>query len=218
MWIFIRHILMPNKNCFVQSPLIISNFPTLFNSDATITGIIKNQLLHGMLMNNLLTKKAIQANKTSRRNRLSFALFAATLFSSSSAFANRPAMEESSEVSHEVNSADVEATSSRPEVLSEDQQAGPSSVEIMMQQQNQQIYQTGDIVQLPAKEMQPGETLQIPLLDSPRRGMSMDKVQLTYGQPVAISETVGKPPITRWTYNDRVVYFEYSTVIHVVAR
>lgn len=218
MWIFIRHILMPNKNCFVQSPLIISNFPTLFNSDATITGIIKNQLLHGMLMNNLLTKKAIQANKTSRRNTLSFALFAATLFSSSSAFANRPAMEESSEVSHEVNSADVEATSSRPEVLSEDQQAGPSSVEIMMQQQNQQIYQTGDIVQLPAKEMQPGETLQIPLLDSPRRGMSMDKVQLTYGQPVAISETVGKPPITRWTYNDRVVYFEYSTVIHVVAR
>lgn len=218
MWIFIRHILMPNKNCFVQSPLIISNFPTLFNSDATITGIIKNQLLHGMLMNNLLTKKAIQANKTSRRNRLSFALFAATLFSSSSAFANRPAMEESSEVSHEVNSADVEVTSSRPEVLSEDQQAGPSSVEIMMQQQNQQIYQTGDIVQLPAKEMQPGETLQIPLLDSPRRGMSMDKVQLTYGQPVAISETVGKPPITRWTYNDRVVYFEYSTVIHVVAR
>ena len=222
MWIFIRHILMPNKRCFVQSPLIISNFPTLFNSDATITGIIKNQLLYGMLMNNLLTKKAIQANKTSRRNTLSFALFAATLFSSSSAFANRPAMEESSEVSHEVShevsNAVEEAASSRPEALPEDQQAGPSSVEIMMQQNNQQNYQTGDIVQLPAKEMQPGETLQIPLLDSPPRGMSMDKVQLTYGQPVVISETVGKPPITRWTYGDRVVYFEYSTVIHVVLR
>ena len=171
-----------------------------------------------MLMNNLLTKKAIQANKTSRRNTLSFALFAATLFSSSSVFANRPAMEESSEVSHEVRSTIEAATSSRPEVLPEDQQAGPSSVEIMMQQQNQQNYQTGDVVLLPAKEMQPGETLQIPLLDFPPRGMSMDKVQFTYGQPVAISETVGKPPITRWIYNDRVVYFEYSTVIHVVAR
>ena len=104
-----------------------------------------------MLMNNLLTKKAIQTNKTSRRNTLSFALFAASLFSSSSAFANRPAMEESSEVSHEVRSTIEEAASSRPEVLPEDQQEGPSSVEIMMQQQNQQNYQTGDVVQLPAK-------------------------------------------------------------------
>ena len=29
------------KSCFVQSSRIISNFPTLFNSDATIIGIIK---------------------------------------------------------------------------------------------------------------------------------------------------------------------------------
>ena len=172
-----------------------------------------------MLMNILLTKKTIQANKTIRQNTLSFSLFAVTLLSSSIAFANRPAMEESSEVSHEVRSEVVEATSkTRPEALPEDQQAMPSSVEIMMQQQNQQTYQTGDVVQLPAKEMQPGETLKIQLLDFPRRGMSMDRVQFTYGQPIAISETVGKPPITHWIYNDRVVYFEHSTVIHVVAR
>jgi hypothetical protein len=169
-------------------------------------------------MNNLLAKKAIQTNKTICRSTLSFVLITATLFSSSSVFANRPALEERSEISHEVSSAVEEATSSRPEALPEDQQTGPSSVDIMMQQQNKQNYQTGDVIQLPAKEMQPGETLKIPLLDFPRRGMSMDKVQLTYGQPVAISETVGKPPITRWIYNDRVVYFEYSTVIHVVAR
>ena len=100
-------------------------------------------------------------------------------------------------------------SSTRPEPLK-------SSVEIMMQRQ--QIYQTGDIVQLPAKEIQPGETLRIKLLDFPRRGMSMDRVQFTYGQPIAISESVGKPPITRWTYDDRVIYFEYTTVIHVVAR
>ncbi len=172
-----------------------------------------------MLMNHLLTKKAIQANRTIRRNTLSFSLFAAALLSSSSTFANRPAMEESSEVSHEVSSEVVEAaTNTLPEALPEDQQAMPSSVEIMMQQQNQQRYQTGDVVQLPAKEMQPGETIKIQLLDFPRRGMSMDKVQFTYGQPIAISETVGKPPITHWIYSDRVVYFEHSTVIHVVAR
>ncbi|RKZ63153.1 MAG: hypothetical protein DRQ44_10325 [Gammaproteobacteria bacterium] len=172
-----------------------------------------------MLMIDLLTKKTIQVSNTIRQNKLSFALFAATLLSSPGTFANRPAMEESSDTSHEVSSEAVEAASNtRPEALPEDQQTGPSSVELMMQQQGQQTYQTGDVVQLPAKEMQPGETIKIPLLDFPRRGMSMDKVQFTYGQPIAISETVGKPPITHWIYNDRVVYFEYATVIHVVAR
>ena len=170
-------------------------------------------------MNNLLTKKAIQANNTNHRNTLNIVLFATTLILSSTAFANRPAMEESSEVSNQVSNEVVETTTTtRPEALPEDQQAAPSSVELMMMQQNQQTYQTGDVVQLPAKEMQPGETLKIKLLDSPRRGMSMDKVQFSYGQPIAISETVGKPPITHWIYNDRVVYFEHSTVIHVVAR
>ena len=172
-----------------------------------------------MLMNNLLTKKAIKANKTIHRNTLNVALLAATLISSSSAFANRPAMDESSEASNQVSNEIVEAASNtRPDALPADQQAAPSSVEIMMQQQNQQTYQTGDVVQLPPKEIQPGETLKIQLLDFPRRGMSMEKVQFTYGQPIAISETVGKPPITHWIYNDRVIYFEHSTVIHVVAR
>ena len=91
----------------------------------------------------------------------------------------------------------------------------PSSVEIMMQQQTQQ---TGDVIALPPKEMQPGETIQIKVLDFPRRGMSMDKVQNEYGQPISVSASVGQPPITSWTYSDRVVYFEYSTVLHVVAR
>ncbi len=91
----------------------------------------------------------------------------------------------------------------------------PSSVEIMMQQQKNQ--QTGDVIALPVKEMQPGETIQIELLDFPRRGMSMDKVQNEYGRPVSVSDSVGQPPITKWTYSDRVVYFEYSTVLHVVA-
>ena len=119
--------------------------------------------------------------------------------------ANRPAMEEGS----------VEAEMAEVEEMPETQ-AQPSAVDIMMQQQSQQ--QRGDVLQLPATELQPGETVKIKLLDYPRRGMSMNKVQFEYGQPIAISDSVGKPPITRWTYNDRVVYFEYSNVIHVVAR
>ena len=71
---------------------------------------------------------------------------------------------------------------------------------------------SGDVL-----EMQPGEIIISPL-DFPRRGMSMDKVQNELGQPVDISPTVGEPPITSWTYPDRVVFFEYSRVIHVVEK
>jgi len=152
-------------------------------------------------MNDLHTKKALR-----------IALFATALFSSYSTLANRPAVENNTQAKG--NMAETMATA-QPEVMPNNQPAMPSSVDLMMQQQT---HQTGDIVQLPAKEIQPGETLKIQLLDFPRRGMSMDKVQHTYGEPIAISESVGKPPITRWTYNDRVVYFEYATVLHVVAR
>lgn len=119
---------------------------------------------------------------------------------STPASANRPAVDESAGMDNEPNESATEA---------------PSSVELMMQQQTRQ---SGDILQLPAKEIQPGETVRIKLLDFPRRGMSMEKVQQEYGQPIAVSDSVGNPPITRWTYQDRVVYFEHSTVLHVVAR
>jgi len=146
---------------------------------------------------------------------LSFTLLSTLLLSlcSANAFANRPAMDEGAgEITPEVIENNSEA---RPTIEAEVPPEAPSSVDLMMQQQT---YTTGDVVQLPAKEIQPGETLKIQLLDDPRRGMSMDKVQFEYGQPITISDSVGKPPITRWTYNDRVVYFEYSTVLHVVAR
>ncbi len=140
-------------------------------------------------------------------NRLLTALllsaFSSLIFSQQ-VFANRPAMQGSSEVN---NAAE--------EVAPDTQHEMTSSVDIIMQQQTQQ---TGDVMQLPAKEMQPGETIRIKLLDFPRRGMSMDKVQNEYGQPSVVSDSIGQPPITSWTYNDRIVYFEYSTVLHVVAR
>jgi len=72
---------------------------------------------------------------------------------------------------------------------------------------------TGDVL-----KMQPGETIIIAPLDFPRRGMSMDKVQNELGRPVEISPSVGEPPITSWTYPDRVVFFEHSRVIHVVEK
>ena len=71
---------------------------------------------------------------------------------------------------------------------------------------------TGDVI-----ELQPGDTLPVNIVDFPRRGMTMDKVRNELGQPLEISDTVGKPPITIWTYKDRVVYFEYTSVVHVVA-
>jgi hypothetical protein len=64
------------------------------------------------------------------------------------------------------------------------------------------------------------DNTQIPVmvLDFPLRGMTMDKVINEMGQPLNKFPAIGKPPITRWDYPDRTVFFEYTSVIHVVAR
>jgi hypothetical protein len=51
----------------------------------------------------------------------------------------------------------------------------------------------------------------------PTRGMSMDKVEATFGSPSRRVPAVGTPPITRWEYPGFVVYFEHNIVIHSVA-
>ena len=160
-----------------------------------------------MRMNSLFTQTGFKLTNSPTRNSVFSSVSIAVLLSilSSPAFANRPSMGEEPETIPETINEPAEPI----------EEARPSSVDLMMQQDNRQ---TGDVVQLPAKEIQPGETIKIKLLDYPRRGMTMDKVQNEYGQPIAISDSVGKPPITRWTYRDRVVYFEYSSVLHVVAR
>jgi hypothetical protein len=53
--------------------------------------------------------------------------------------------------------------------------------------------------------------------DRPARGMSMDKVEATYGAPSNRAAPVGEPPITRWEYPGFIVYFEHQHVIHTVA-
>ena len=54
--------------------------------------------------------------------------------------------------------------------------------------------------------------------ERPKAGMSMDRVESTYGQPSEKHATVGNPPITRWDYPGFSVYFEHDKVIHAVAR
>lgn len=52
--------------------------------------------------------------------------------------------------------------------------------------------------------------------DRPTRGMSMEKVEASYGSPARRVQAVGEPPITRWEYPGFVVYFEHNLVIHTV--
>ena len=54
--------------------------------------------------------------------------------------------------------------------------------------------------------------------ERPKRGMSMNTVESTWGQPVAKRNAIGEPPIARWEYSSFIVYFEYAHVIHAVVK
>ena len=150
-----------------------------------------------------------------------------------SANANRPAMEEEvanvaqermqQEKMQQAQQMQQRQAEAAQQVLQQkaSQQIPGSSVDRIMQRQpisNVQHQTTGDVLVLPPKEMQTGETITIKKLNVPRRGIKMDAVRRDLGPPIATSASVGQPPITRWTYKDRIVYFEHSTVLHVVAR
>lgn len=51
---------------------------------------------------------------------------------------------------------------------------------------------------------------------APSRGMTMGQVEQRFGAPTERFAPVGQPPITRWVYADKVVYFEYDHVVHAV--
>jgi hypothetical protein len=51
---------------------------------------------------------------------------------------------------------------------------------------------------------------------APARGMTMSQVEKQFGAPGERFAPVGEPPITRWVYADKVVYFEYDHVVHAV--
>ncbi len=50
----------------------------------------------------------------------------------------------------------------------------------------------------------------------PGRGMTMDQVEARFGPPRERLPSVGDPPITRWVYDDFIVYFEYEYVINAI--
>jgi hypothetical protein len=114
------------------------------------------------------------------------------------AMAERPAMEE------RFDAAADEDPMLRFEPV---QEAEPTTEPVVTEQVS------GDVL-----ELRPGDSIFINPLDFPVRGMTMDKVQNELGRPVEIAPSIGEPPITRWTYADRVVFFEHSKVIHVVER
>lgn len=51
----------------------------------------------------------------------------------------------------------------------------------------------------------------------PSRGMTMEQVKQSFGEPAKVIAAVGKPPISRWFYDGFVVYFEGNHVIHALA-
>lgn len=53
--------------------------------------------------------------------------------------------------------------------------------------------------------------------EHPTRGMTMTRVESTFGAPSNRVAPVGQPPITRWEYPGFIVYFENQHVIHTVA-
>jgi len=53
-------------------------------------------------------------------------------------------------------------------------------------------------------------------LRMPKQGDHMNTVRTQFGPPVNEYDAVGKPPITRWDYEEFSVFFEHSLTIHSV--
>lgn len=53
-------------------------------------------------------------------------------------------------------------------------------------------------------------------VERPARGMTVGQVLQQYGQPTKKYAPIGQPPITKWSYANITVYFEYNHVIHSV--
>jgi len=137
-----------------------------------------------------------------------------SMFSTAS-FANSPwAQEESSPIARSDAEPTVQETAEQPEASS------PAYMQDQVDTSKQQdvevtteVKTTGDVMTMPT-----ARSSRVILLDFPRRGMTTDKVENELGRPVDIVPAVGTPPISRWVYDDRVVFFEGSSVIHVVAK
>jgi len=53
-------------------------------------------------------------------------------------------------------------------------------------------------------------------IQTPRNGLSKEKTQAIFGEPLQKISPVGEPPISKWVYPDFTVYFENNIVLHAV--
>lgn len=52
----------------------------------------------------------------------------------------------------------------------------------------------------------------------PQKGQNMHQIEQKFGEPAARHPARGEPPISRWEYDNFIVYFESEYVIHAVLR
>lgn len=72
-----------------------------------------------------------------------------------------------------------------------------------------------------AEDIVIGVTQQAPKMagmERPENGLSKEEVNQKYGPPQEMTDPVGNPAISRWTYQNYSVYFENNTVLHTVLR
>lgn len=55
-------------------------------------------------------------------------------------------------------------------------------------------------------------------IERPSRGMSKAAVAHRFGEPRDRIAAVGTPPISRWVYDNYIVFFEKDRVLHSVVR
>lgn len=105
----------------------------------------------------------------------------------------------------------------QPAYMQEERDTAPAAAASEVEQPQtvrSETQKSGDVLNMPAGN----QPARVRLLDFPRRGMSTQTVESELGRPSEIVPAVGKPPISRWVYDDRVVFFERNSVVHVVAR
>ena len=141
-------------------------------------------------------------------NKLQSLFFLSLLIISFNSYANRPAEDDPSP---EYIPSETQSSSNIPAPETEYQDTIPEAPPV--EETFVETVETGDVLNVET-ESRP----QLILLEFPRRGMDMSKVLNELGEPTTRYPAIGKPPITRWVYPDRTVFFEYSHVIHVVAR
>lgn len=150
-------------------------------------------------------------------NRLSISLlFAACTLITSLAFAESPAIDDVNNTDIEPVFIDTDDVRPVDENLANDEVINePENIESPAVDEVTETVETG--TNLDTTDYT-GEPILVRKVDFPRRGMSEDKVKNELGSPGEIKPAVGQPPISQWVYDDRIVYFEFATVLHVVAK